>query len=326
MREFGGYLPLELPNTGEYYSEGNGYQIGRFNSGRTAILCSLSSLGVRRVFCPVYYCPSVIRAIKDAGYEVELYPVGFDLCPILRLSAITEHDSVIIVNYFGLYSSSLENWIGDVDCVIVDNALSFYTPPILRAGVVNIYSCRKFFGVSDGAYAVAESLSFPALEKDRSAGRVSHLVAAIEESTNSGYQDSLRNEAVLGSSRMEMSKLTRRILKSIDYEAVKKARSDNYRQLGEELSGIQELEIAKEPESPWCYPLLCNRSIREELVSRHVYVPRMWEAWIGVPASNTPEYVYSNFLVCLPIDQRYNMNDMTDLANTVKSVLEETDA
>lgn len=329
MIEFGGYLPLELRAGQEWYTEKRlGLGMARVNSGRTAILVALRHLGARRVFLPSYYCPSVTDFLHKEGYEVSFYPLGADLLPRLEDCNPQAGDALLLADYFGFSGDFIRELIPQYERVVVDNALAFYSGPVAREGVVSIYSCRKFFGVSDGAYAIGVGVEQPPFETDCSSGRASHLVRSIEFGTNAAYKESVVNEDLLGTGCRLMSGLTRRILDSVDYESVRQARRRNFRKLDDLLAEAQELTV-RLPEGavPSGYPLLTKRPLRQALVARHVYVPRMWSPWIGNSNVDkaSAEYLFSNNMSYLPIDQRYDESDMTVLAGIVMDELERMD-
>lgn len=325
MKEFGGYLPLELSSGHEWYRAQKDLDVVRLNSGRTALWLALVSLGVRRVFVPSYYCPSVVTSLEDSGISVERYPVNYDLLPAKSLPVTDSNTAIVLVNYFGLVGERLREAALELDKVIIDNCLAFFSRPLSRDGVVSIYSCRKFFGVPDGAYAIGKNLAKEPLREDHSSPRASHLLTSIEFGTNSSYICSLDNESYLGSHRLNMSPLTAKLMDSIDYEDVRSRRLANYRVLSKRFAEIQRLEAAfnTEDDTPSHYPLYLGEDIREELVSRRVYVPRIWEDWIGSPREERGclEYQLSNYMVCLPIDQRYQADDMNELADIVFDIV-----
>lgn len=329
MSEFGGYLPLELKKGREWYTEDRaGLGVARLNSGRTALWTAFRHLGAKRVFYPRYYCPSVVESLRRDGFEMVPYPVGFDLLPCLDGVSLGEGDALLLVDYFGLVGAALANAVERYPRVVMDNALAFFSPPTDRDGVVSVYSCRKFFGVSDGAYAIGRGVSQPDLPRDHSSLHAAHLLKSIEFGTNEGYNLSLENERQLGLRHLAMSELTLRILDSIDYEGVRHRRRQNFWALGAALGAVQQLGIGLGDACvPSCYPLLTDRPLRTRLVEKRVYVPRMWETWIDNPQADpeSVEYQFSNNLVCLPVDQRYDDGDMARLADIVYRILEGSD-
>ena len=68
QREFGGYLPLELPHGQELYT---GAGVLRLNCGRNAIVAALRDAGAKKVYLPYYNCNTVYDAVTRAGFAVE---------------------------------------------------------------------------------------------------------------------------------------------------------------------------------------------------------------------------------------------------------------
>ncbi len=323
LQEYGGYLPLELPaQRGEYFQTTDRHTVIDLDCGRSALLYSLEVLNPSRVCIPLYYCPSVKRALVDAGYEVAYYEIDFDLLPKFDQLDLQKDDAIVLVNYFGLFDGSFAAQLPPQAKVVIDNCLAFFTPPVWKGNTINIYSCRKFFGVSDGAYAIGIDLPEPDYQVDVSSLRAAHLLTSLELGTNAGYKNSLENERALGSDCKRMSVLTHRILSSVDYDGIQRKRLANYLVLYNELSDLQRFNAPSRPSSPHSYPLLPEKGLRDELVRQRVYIARYWEDWIGTLKSKTPQWVYSNMMLCLPIDQRYDSNDMYKLAQIVRSVFE----
>ena len=64
--------------------------------------------------------------------------------------------AIVVVNFYGVFFPINDYcWI-PTRSLIIDNTQAFYEPP--RKGAYNVYSCRKFFGVSDGAYLIKEGI------------------------------------------------------------------------------------------------------------------------------------------------------------------------
>lgn len=64
QREFGGYLPLELPHGQELYT---GAGVLRLNCGRNAIVAALRDAGAKKVYLPYYNCNTVYDAVTRAA-------------------------------------------------------------------------------------------------------------------------------------------------------------------------------------------------------------------------------------------------------------------
>ena len=61
-----------------------------------------------------------------------------------------------IVNFYGQLSNEyLKIWKQRYDRVIVDNAQSYFQMPV--EGMDTLYTCRKYFGVADGAFLYSDT-------------------------------------------------------------------------------------------------------------------------------------------------------------------------
>lgn len=122
QREFGGYLPLELPHGQELYT---GAGVLRLNCGRNAIVAALRDAGAKKVYLPYYNCNTVYDAVTRAGFAVERYPLDarrLPVCPVLG-----DGEWLLYVNYFGIASDDLlaevkRRW----PRVIFDNTQAFF--------------------------------------------------------------------------------------------------------------------------------------------------------------------------------------------------------
>ena len=211
QREFGGYLPLELPHGQELYT---GAGVLRLNCGRNAIVAALRDAGAKKVYLPYYNCNTVYDAVTRAGFAVERYPLDARRLPVCP--ALGDGEWLLYVNYFGIASDDLlaevkRRW----PRVIFDNTQAFFSAPRMDADSYNVYSCRKFVGVPDGAYLVHTGLTDGIYPADTSWQHAAFLFRCIDESVNSAYGDSLDNESRFDGEIRGMSPSTRRILASV---------------------------------------------------------------------------------------------------------------
>ena len=151
MKEFGGYLPLELKNGKEYY-EFNDSNMLRYNSGRTAIVSAVKNIMPDRIFLPYYICETVDEAIKKFFPNIQILKYKIDKFLYPKELDLKEKDCVLVVNYFGLMDKNIQKFIETYNNIniIVDNTQAFFSNPVWKDKVYNVYSCRKFIGVPDG--------------------------------------------------------------------------------------------------------------------------------------------------------------------------------
>ncbi len=314
MKEYGGYLPLELPRKREYFSE-NKHDFIRLNCGRSAIYCALRDAKPSKVYIPYYNCATVEEPFVRLGIPYSFYKIDRDFLPVDV--ALKDNEYLLYVNYYGIADSEkISLVLNRYGRVFFDNTQAFFADPVEDA--YNIYSCRKFFGVSDGAYLLKRGIKPIELPQDSSCERMLFTMKCIEQTTNDAYREHLENEAVFAKEPMLMSRLTQRILSSVDYPSVRRQRYRNFLCLHKILGGKNLLAVNIESRTPVAYPLLIkNDGLRRRLIEKKVYVPCWWKHVMDKTEPADCEYELSRYLLPLPIDQRYSVGDMEELAEIV---------
>jgi hypothetical protein len=318
MKEYGGFLALELSKGNEYY---NAYESNllRLNSGRAALYCALSQNKPKKIYMPYYMCKSVYAIPEQLNIPVEYYYINEQLMPYNIQPK--ENEALYWANYFGIAPKSTINQINKLyKFLFIDNAHAFFSPPINNA--YNIYSCRKFFGVPDGAYLIGNHVKYQELAKNISYNRSAFLFKCLDLGTNAAYEDYKENEEYLNTNMYAMSNSTKRILESVNYQDIIKIRNENFKTLHEQLGKLNTLIISDVPNAPVCYPLLIETDIRSYLVEQSVYVSTWWKHISETAPTNTYDYILAKYLVPLPIDQRYDKSDMLYISDLIYKYFE----
>lgn len=319
-KEYGGYLPLELSKGQAYY---HGENVVALNSGRYAAAYAVRDAGWNCIYLPYYICNTVREAIQQYFPDISIryYHIDRQLLPINV--SLQNQDGLLWVNYFGIQAESVIDRMADIyrGHLIIDNTQAFFTPP--RDNVWQIYSCRKFFGVCDGGYAIHKGISRRELPRLYSSAHASHLLYSLEQGTNSAYSISKENEERLGQCGMaSMSPLTAAILNSVDYQRIRHQRRKNMEVLHSILREDNQLSIPC-MDTALSYPFLCEKpGLRDQLVCHKIYVPRLWDETYENPQADPWEVFLSEHLCILPIDQRYNENDMQEIGLLVLKLIE----
>lgn len=327
MKEYGGYLPLEI-NDGKDFFLSNEFQSRKYNSGRAAIFMAIEDLSVKRCWVPNYLCEYVKTFLASMGIEVILYNISEKFEP-LNIS-YKKGDAVLFTNYFGLIPDTYIAYLTEqYEYLILDNTQAFYRAPVLKKGVYNVYSCRKFFGVNDGAYLISKVFfnNERVLEYSHSEDSFSFLVESFVKGTNAAYELSLENERRIDTEGVrKMSNLTNAIMRTVDYADVEKKRKNNFEVLNSHLFNINELSwlIGKRKEACMVYPVLVkNEELRSFLIKNKIYVPQWWKYVLDMDISNEFECFLSKYLFALPIDQRYSAEDMDFISSIILGFLDD---
>lgn len=313
MSAIGGYFELELDRSGEYHTDAI-----RVNSGRNALLYLLKARKYKRVFLPYFFCDVLLQPLSKLDVEVCFYPIDHHLEPIFDYSGVNGEDGFIYINYFGVKGSFIDVLIKKCPNCIIDNSQAFYSK--LKGNVDSFYSPRKFFGVPDGGYLYCEKQLDEKLVADKSIKRFEHLLKRIEVSAEEGYEDYQRNELSLNElPLMQMSRLTKALLSSIDYSFVSNKRVSNFNYLHQKLNdrNILKLPLGNE-DVPLVYPFQSNiANLRETLTGKSIYTAVYWNNVLEKVENESIEFDMVKYTVYLPVDQRYSISDMDRIIEAI---------
>lgn len=321
--EYGGFLPLELNPGKEYFADYEQW-LGRFNSVKAALSFLIGRLGQAKIYIPYYYCPSTTNAVRNMGKEVCFYHIDGELMPV----DVPDEDGsmVLLVDYFGVCTDRIVQFAHNFKNaeVILDRAHSFFSDPIIGEHIHNVYSAKKFFGIPDGAYLISKAI-LPDLESAVSAHDYSkYLIMAYEEGTNAAYPMKKDVDKRLADHYGSISKLSIGLLQNVDYDRVKKSRIENYRILYEALKDINELALPEFCPS-YQFPLLISekgKELKKMLIEKHIFVPTLWAGKDLQEHGNSFELGMMDNTIFLPVDQRYDADDMKYLISSVSDGLE----
>lgn len=325
-KEYGGFLPLELNDGKEMFDAYDTY-LKRFNSVKASINYVVNKLNVRKICLPMYYCPTTIEAIRSIGIPISFYHINNKLLPIDLEDE--EFCAVVLVDYFGVVSDEITDIAKTFTKaeVIIDRAHSFFSEPIIKEKVYNIYSAKKFFGIPDGSYLISMLNYDDDEELVYSSEYANYLLTAYEEGTSVAYGAKKDVDRYLERKYLPMSRLSLGLLKNVDYSIVKLKRKENYRFLWKQFNEINELKLPEEIPAH-IFPLLISKKgldIKKELVNNKVYVSTLWNGEELLENGFDFELNMARNAIFLPIDQRYDINDMNYISILVKRILKDMD-
>jgi len=306
MKEIGGYFELELPQKEEHHK--NGISL---NSARNAFKYILQAQAVLKVYLPTFICNSMLEPLEELKIDYEFYGIN-EKFEINEKFDLKTNEKLVYVNYFGLKSKYIHK-LSTIynNNLIVDNTQAFFELPIKN--IDTIYSARKFFGVSDGGYLYTTKFLNKELKVDSSYESSIQLVGRIDQDASEFYKYYQKSENRLINLPIKfMSKLTKRILGSIDYKDVQVKRERNFDILHRELKKYNKLKIEIEDMStPLIYPFMSeDKTLRDKLIANKIYVAQYWCEVLKRKKLTDIEKLFVNQIIPLPVDQRYNSEDM----------------
>lgn len=320
--EIGSFIELQFPRGLEYYKGDE--NIIRLNSGRAAIWHAFRVTGCRAIWLPYYQCDTVRDFLKKKGVTIKYYHMDREFNP-QDLKA-EEDEAVLFVNYYGVMSRERMRSLAEgCSHAIIDNSQAFFCEPL--PGCLNVYSARKFVGVSDGAYVIGENAARYSSEYEQcySSDTASFLLQRIEYGCEGKtYESRMVNEHRIDSEDiMRMSKLTRTILDGTDYEYICAKRQENYQYAHELFSGINRLDPMKyyaEDCVPMVYPLLVeDDGLIGRLLEKKHFQGHWWSYLLNEMPEDSVEYWISRYVIPITIDQRYGFDELDYLKNVVLS-------
>ena len=304
MKEIGGYIEFE-----HYHNKMLHEGAIALNCGRSCLSYLIKVRNITRIWIPKFLCDSVKEVCNKANVQIREYSISCEFLPILDNN---ENDWVYIVNYYGQLSDAvIKELIDKYDGkVILDYAQSYYQMPM--EGIDTIYTCRKYFGVTDGAFLYSKNHMDQQLPVDESFCRVGFLMGRFERTAQEFYNQYRDNNELFRNEPVKrMSKLTNNLLRGIDYEKIRNTRNENFTYLHDKLRSINRLNLIT-PVGPFMYPLYIahGTEIRQRLCENKVYIPVLWPNVLNDCKKTDLEYDMANNILPLPIDQRYGISDM----------------
>lgn len=316
MKEYGGYIEFERYDWNMMHNNAIA-----LNCGRNALSYLCEAKKIKKLYLPYFLCSSVFNLCRKISVECDFYRIGYGFEPIFG-QKLDKNEWLYIVNYYGqLDNATIQLWKQRYDRIIVDNAQSYFQMPV--EGVDTIYTCRKYFGVSDGAFLYTDAKLQRDILQDESYDRMHFLMGRYERSASEFYNEYVENNSLFASEPIKkMSRLTNDLLHGINYEHVARIREDNFNYLNAELGNINQLKL-KSIYGAFMYPLLIQNGavMRKILQNEKIYIPTLWPNVLKECTPNSLEYHFAANILPIPVDQRYGIRDMKYLVKAINCAL-----
>lgn len=317
MKSIGGYFELEkIENYGGRTSFDN---FQNFNLCRNALVYFLKEKKIRTLHIPYFTCHVIKDVLSKNNIKYNFYHVdeAFEIIDLHKIDG-----ALLYTNYFGLksrYVSVLWEMIGER--LIVDQAQAFYE--IFRSNpYVEVFSARKYFGVSDGAFLNADIIKTDNTPNTNNGKDISnHLLLRSRGYVSEGYKYFKINEEILTSRPIErISVQSINTLERIDYDKVKEMRRRNYKTL---MNGLEKINISPmaidSNDVPLTFPLVVEfgSQLKSKLIEDRIFIPTYWPELLRDSRISLTERGLVSNIVHLPIDQRYSETDMLRIINKI---------
>ena len=325
MNSKGGFFELELnENINKNYGEGL-----YFNSGRNAFVFYLIQKRIKNIQIPYYICGVIPEVLNNNNIKYTFYHINEKL-EIADFDSINKDVPILVVNYFGIKNSYINQILKEKLKFIIDCSQSFF---FRNSDVPSFYSPRKFFGLADGGIlmGVEDDIlikQYEKLKKSFSFNDYNAQLKRIELGPEKSYIDFLKKENKINKSKiLKMSTLTLKIYRSINTKNVIEKRKNNFNIFNKYFSDNNQLKINPENNTdfvPMIYPLLINEGgekVRNMLIKNKIYIASYWKDVLNYEGANDFELKMSAELIALPIDQRFNSKEIYEIISVLKSFL-----
>ncbi len=312
MKEIGGYMDLERAHGTEFHENAIA-----LNSGRHCLEYLIRAKNIRKLYIPYFLCASVKNLCVRLHCKYEYYRIDGELHPIFD-EILNSNEYLYIVNYYGQTDNgTIRKYKEKYNNVIIDNVQAFFQKPV--ENIDTLYSCRKFFGVSDGGYLYTDAI-LKEIDKDVSYDRMMHVLGRFEKDASFFYEDYQNGERAFNERKMRsMSNLTHNLLRSIDYDYSGNKRTENFSYLHQQLRDKNKLTLIV-PNGAFMYPFYTEKGaeLKKRLIENKIYVPTLWPDVFDISDKQSIEWELAENIVPLPIDQRYDAEDMEYIIEKIK--------
>jgi dTDP-4-amino-4,6-dideoxygalactose transaminase len=328
--------------------------------GRAAINLILKSIIIRGSFLlPSYLCESVLQPFISNNVKIDFYEVDDNLHINLEDLALKikkgNIQGVYIINYFGfLYNDETNQFLQEIkkEVLIIED---FSHGSLLETNGHNLIghfifsSLRKYLSLPDGCILINKSHlklnqelisgSFHNFFELKFTGKILKSIynksmpkKVLEQAYLKLFQ---HGEEILNTNSeiFSISNYSMEVLKTIDFKLNLSTRQQNFKKLQILFQDIDnDIELfnftIEKDISPFIFPIKVRNEIRNKLRRKlgreNLYCSILWPKSTALNIYQFPRtYKLCNSILCLPIDQRYNTENMIDLFTRFMKVYEE---
>ena len=318
--EIGSFLELEFEKGKEYFK--GDLNIARLNSGRSAIYHAFRILNCNAIWLPIYQCDTVRNFLLNKNVKIKYYHINSEFNPIDLKPE--NNEAILFVNYFGVMSyERMKSFSLKYNNVIIDNSQAFFCKPLENC--MNVYSCRKFVGVPDGAYVIGKNAHFfvDDYKQSYSSDTSLFLLQRIEYGCEGkAYESRSINEHRLDTEDiMKMSILTRKILDGTNYENIKAKRVENFlyaASLFQDINKINPMKYFDKDVVPMVYPLVVEYDLLSKLQDAKHFQGHWWSYILKETNPTDFENWISKYIIPITIDQRYGTEELEYINSIIR--------
>lgn len=322
------------------------------STGRSATRLVLQTIEERNPKCkkvallPSFTCHTVFEPFMDFDYEIHSLPLNQDLSTnaeeIVRYQEKFDAGVVLVHRYFGFdtlpeFNQAVELLQEKGVIVIEDCTHCLYSSFDISDADYVVASIRKWCGVPDGGFVICKEGVFahkPLLpdndmvEAKRLASEMKYYFLFEGKGDKPSFKAKYREAETLLNNQntyYTIGNLSATIQAELDIESLKKKRQDNYKVLLNGLQNVVGIQVIfgsiPDEVTPLYFPIFVDNreQLQSLLADNDIYAPIVWPKADNCPSiGNNANVVYEKIL-CIPIDQRYDIDDMQRIIKVIKS-------
>ncbi len=303
--------------------------VAAFATARAALAALLGARKIRRLWLPAYCCDTLVEGPLSVGVEVAWYDVDAQLdTDVAGLEAgLVAGDAVLAIAYFGRAPDDGLRALAArrSDILWIEDRAQALDTGVASLGTVTLYSPRKLLGVADGGILVGEHLPSPTVEPADEAElwRSNDLRRADPDglSPEPWFTAFRAREVAFDAAPAPCGPRTLATLQGLPLAAEAAARRRNWRVLAGRLGTVALWPDLAPTFAPLAVPIVVDDA--GGLVAR-LAAQRIWAArhWADLPSSKAfaVAHALSQRCVSLPVDGRYDAEDMSRIADAVLAI------
>lgn len=331
-----------------------------YSSGRNAIraICKTISSDQKTALLPEYTCGTIIDSFILEGFTVYFYCVNrnmmIDIASLQECINRYDPKVVFVQSYFGF--NTLQNLRDNIEairnrgiCIIEDITHSQYSLFEHISADFYVASLRKFFAIPDGGYLQTNQLIQFLQNKPTDKQIIDLYMSACNlKHRYIDYLDTNIEKAIFREKYKEynslldenhgeiasMSDIAFSMINNVDLDAMGKIRRENYSYIYNKIANFSDVikpvfdSCITDNCVPIYFPIYVydseKRSALQEALAQHlIYCPIIWPmSKLIEKASSEADYIYKHIL-CIPIDQRYDIDDMQRIIDTLEKTIGE---
>jgi hypothetical protein len=318
IRPIGGFFEFEITHGKNVYHK----NAVALTNGRACMSLIIQQLNPQKIYLPFYTCDALFEPMISKKIKYEFYSINRDLEPE-TLPVLNNDEYFLYINFFGIKNRATDKLIKlYTDSFILDNTHDFFNRGYKNT--ISFTSARKYFGVPDGAYLYMPKKTEQNFERFKKVS-IDHLVNRLIGNQELSYKQFLAYEKSLTPNIKRISTLSEIILSNINYGEVINKRKENYLFWSTLLNDINQLKLENVDANlnPFCYPFLPFQTVdKKALHQKLFFIPSYWPdtQHRKIKGYKFERYL-SNNLLPLPIDHRYDKNDLKRLAKFLLDLL-----